>query len=130
MQDSALIKMSRRQLLFFRQVVPSACVGKLLGPNGEQIKALSARTGCSVVVEAKPPNAAFVPFRIVNYMAPTLDGLLQAVYVSAGWGGMGGWGGGGGGSRQEGQLCVHVCGCVPTAVHGLQVIRCGIGAAN
>lgn len=42
-----------------------------MGPEGEQIKAIGARTGCSVVVEAKPRNAAFVPFRLVNYLADT-----------------------------------------------------------
>lgn len=32
-----------------RQVIPSMCAGKVMGPGGEAIKALSERTGCRCV---------------------------------------------------------------------------------
>lgn len=55
------------------------CAGKVMGPGGEAIKSLSERTGCSVVVEGKSPNAAFVPFRLVNYLAPGAPQIAAAV---------------------------------------------------
>ena len=55
------------------------CAGKVMGPQGEAIKALGERTGCSVVVESKSPNAAFVPFRLVNYLAPSPAEMAAAV---------------------------------------------------
>ena len=55
--------------IFLQQVIPANCAGKVMGPGGEDIKMLSQRSGCSVVVEGKSPNAAFVPFRLVNYLA-------------------------------------------------------------
>lgn len=55
------------------------CAGKVMGPGGEAIKSLSERTGCSVVVEGKSPNAAFVPFRLVNYLAPGAAQISAAV---------------------------------------------------
>lgn len=55
------------------------CAGKVMGPGGEAIKALGERTGCSVVVESKNPNAAFVPFRLVNYLAPGPAEVAAAV---------------------------------------------------
>ena len=65
--------------LFIQQVIPAMCAGKVMGPGGEAIKALSERTGCSVVVEGKSPNAAFVPFRLVNYLAPGSEEISAAV---------------------------------------------------
>ena len=50
-----------------------------MGPAGEHIKAIGERSGCSVVVEAKAANAAFVPFRLVNYLAPDAASLVAAV---------------------------------------------------
>lgn len=50
-----------------------------MGPGGEAIKALSERSGCSVVVEGKSPNAAFVPFRLVNYLGPAAPQVAAAV---------------------------------------------------
>lgn len=61
------------------QVIPAMCAGKVMGPGGEAIKSLSERTGCSVVVEGKSPNAAFVPFRLVNYLAPGAAQIAAAV---------------------------------------------------
>jgi hypothetical protein len=55
------------------------CAGKVMGPGGEAIKALGERSGCSVVVESKNPNAAFVPFRLVNYLAPGTAEVAAAV---------------------------------------------------
>ncbi|PSC69332.1 Far upstream element-binding 2 [Micractinium conductrix] len=64
---------------FFQQVIPAMCAGKVMGPGGEAIKALSERSGCSVVVEGKSPNAAFVPFRLVNYLSPGPTQIAAAV---------------------------------------------------
>ena len=49
------------------------------GPGGEDIKALSERCRCSVVVEGKVANAAFVPFRLVNYLAHDVRQIIAAV---------------------------------------------------
>lgn len=65
--------------IYFKQIIPAASAGKVLGPSGETINALSTRTYCSVVVEAKTPNSAFVPFRFVNYMAASTDRIAVAV---------------------------------------------------
>lgn len=65
--------------LFLKQVIPAPCAGKVLGPGGDQIQSINMSSGASVVVEAKPANAAFIPFRYVNYMAPTLERLADAV---------------------------------------------------
>lgn len=65
--------------IFFRQVIPANCAGKVLGPGGEQISKIAAKSNCAVVVEAKPENAAFVPFRFVNYMARDSAAIVAAV---------------------------------------------------
>jgi transcription antitermination factor NusA-like protein len=71
--EGALDKLCTKQFApdryFLQQVIPAACAGKVMGPGGEDIKMLSQRTGCSVIIEGKSPNAAFVPFRLVNYLA-------------------------------------------------------------
>ena len=36
-------------------------------------------TGASVVIQAKPVNAAFIPYRYVNYMSPSLEKLADAI---------------------------------------------------
>ena len=81
--EGALDKLCTKQFapdkIFLQQVIPSACAGKVMGPGGEAIKSLSSRTGCSVVVEGKSPNAAFVPFRLVNYLAPGPAEVAAAV---------------------------------------------------
>ena len=65
--------------LFLQQVIPAPCAGKVMGPGGEDIKALSERCRCSVVVEGKVANAAFVPFRLVNYLAHDVRQIIAAV---------------------------------------------------
>ncbi|KAL4858199.1 Far upstream element-binding protein 3 [Chlorella vulgaris] len=81
--EGAIDRMRTKQYasdkLFFQQVIPAICAGKVMGPGGEDIKALSERTGCSVVVEGKLPNAAFVPFRLVNYLASEPQQVAAAV---------------------------------------------------
>ena len=80
---AAAVRLLRPVLAVFsphpRQVIPAMCAGKVMGPGGEAIKALSERTGCSVVVEAKSMNAAFVPFRLVNFLAPGAAQVAAAV---------------------------------------------------
>lgn len=61
-----------------RLVIPSQCVGKVLGPKGEQIKAISEATGAIVVVAARQANAAFHPFRMVSCLANDVEHMLQA----------------------------------------------------
>ncbi|KAL4436969.1 hypothetical protein ABPG75_004108 [Micractinium tetrahymenae] len=82
-REGALDKLRTKQFAqdryFFQQVIPAMCAGKVMGPGGEAIKGLSERTGCSVVVEGKSPNAAFVPFRLVNYLAPGAPQIAAAV---------------------------------------------------
>lgn len=65
--------------IYLRQVIPAICAGKVLGPGGETIGKICTKTGCAVIVEAKPENAAFVPFRLVNYMAKNVTELSDAV---------------------------------------------------
>lgn len=81
--EGALDKLRTKQFapekVFMQQLIPAMCAGKVMGPGGEAIKALGERTGCSVVVEGKSPNAAFVPFRLVNYLAPGPAELAAAV---------------------------------------------------
>lgn len=64
--------------LFLKQIIPAPCAGKILGPGGDQIAAISAMSGASVVIEAKPNNAAFIPFRTINYMAQSVQTLAAA----------------------------------------------------
>jgi hypothetical protein len=64
---------------FLKQIMPAAAAGKVLGPGGEQLAAICAETGASVIVEAKLANAAFVPFRCIAYAAPTMSSLLAAI---------------------------------------------------
>lgn len=64
--------------LFLRQIIPAACAGKILGPGGDQIAAIGAVSGANVVIEAKPSNAAFIPFRFINYMASDVYSLAAA----------------------------------------------------
>jgi transcription antitermination factor NusA-like protein len=65
--------------LFLKQVIPAPCAGKVLGPGGDQIQSINMSTGASVVIEAKISNAAFIPFRYVNYMSPNIEKLIDAV---------------------------------------------------
>lgn len=65
--------------LFLKQVIPAPCAGKVLGPGGDQIQSINMSSGASVVIEAKISNAAFTPFRYVNYMAPNIEKLMDAV---------------------------------------------------
>ncbi|KAL4548553.1 hypothetical protein Ndes2526B_g01117 [Nannochloris sp. 'desiccata'] len=65
--------------LFLKQVIPASCAGKILGPGGDQIQSINMSTGASVVIEAKISNAAFIPFRYVNYMSPNIEKLTDAV---------------------------------------------------
>ena len=65
--------------MFLRQVIPAPCAGKILGPGGDQIQSINMSSGASVVVEAKAANAAFIPFRYVNYMAPTIERMADAI---------------------------------------------------
>jgi len=65
--------------LFLKQVIPAPCAGKVLGPGGDQIQSINMSTGASVVIEAKISNAAFIPFRYVNYMSPNIEKLMDAV---------------------------------------------------
>ncbi|PRW33858.1 far upstream element-binding 1-like isoform X1 [Chlorella sorokiniana] len=82
-REGALDKLRTKQFaadkLFLQQVIPAMCAGKVMGPGGEAIKGLSERCGCSVVVEGKNSNAAFVPFRLVNYLCPAPASLSAAV---------------------------------------------------
>ncbi len=77
--DKLRTKSYAQDKLFIQQVIPAQCAGKVMGPGGEAIKALSERTGCSVVIEGKSPNAAFVPFRLVNYLAADIEQITSAV---------------------------------------------------
>jgi hypothetical protein len=65
--------------VFLKMVIPAPAAGRVLGPGGETIAELCTRTKCNVVVEAKPANAAFVPFRFVNFLSSSTAVLGEAV---------------------------------------------------
>lgn len=69
--------------IYLRQIIPAMSAGKILGPGGEQIAAIIAKSGATVVVEPKPANHAFIAFRYVNYMAPSSESLHTAVGLVA-----------------------------------------------
>ncbi|GAB4823052.1 hypothetical protein N2152v2_010098 [Parachlorella kessleri] len=80
--DGALTRLRSPQSgerLFFQQVIPAMCAGNIMGPAGETIKGIGFRTGSSLLVEPKLANAAFIPFRIVDFASPDAASLAAAV---------------------------------------------------
>lgn len=65
--------------LFMQLVIPAMCAGNIMGPAGEVIKGIAARTGSTLLVEPKLANAAFIPFRLVNFSCPGAPALSAAV---------------------------------------------------
>ena len=62
-----------------RLVIPSNCAGTILGPGGEQISYISSTSGAGTIVESKNPNAAFIPYRVVNVNGTELNQCMNAL---------------------------------------------------
>jgi hypothetical protein len=78
--EDVLGQLARQGAPFYmRQVIPTACAGKVLGPAGDQIAAINAATGANVIVESKPLNAAFIPFRVINFSTQDMPTFLVAI---------------------------------------------------
>lgn len=65
--------------IYLKMVIPAGSAGKVLGPGGETILEICSRSRCSVVVEGKPVNAAFVPFRYVTFLCSTVEQTSDAL---------------------------------------------------
>jgi hypothetical protein len=65
--------------VYLKMVIPAGSAGKVLGPGGETILEICSRSRCSVVVEGKAANAAFVPFRYVTFLCATLAQTSDAL---------------------------------------------------
>lgn len=62
-----------------RLVIPSSCAGIILGPGGDQIARINDAVGASVIIESKMPNAAFIPYRIVNVSGTEIGPCMDAI---------------------------------------------------